>query len=110
MVKAQVRHAAPWGEKLSRAEMMRTQVSCNTSSACAASLAQQPLDEAEQPALVARIKHIERSAVALRVGQHQLVVGHGVALGGGFGGRGAGERRHRRIFTRACTDGGLLRG
>jgi hypothetical protein len=39
MVKAQVRQVAPCGEKLSRAEMMRTQVSWNTSSACAASRA-----------------------------------------------------------------------
>jgi hypothetical protein len=61
--------------------------------------AQQPLDEAEQPALVARIEHVERGGVTVGVGQHQLIVGHGVALGGGFGGRGAGERRHRRIFT-----------
>jgi hypothetical protein len=39
MVKAQVRQAAPCGEKLSRAEMMRTHVSWNTSSACATSRA-----------------------------------------------------------------------
>ena len=37
MVKAQVRQLAPCGEKLARAETMRSQVSWNTSSTSAAS-------------------------------------------------------------------------
>jgi len=59
--------------------------------------AEQAPHEAEQRPFVASIEHIERTGIAARIGQHQIVVGH---VGKG----------HGQIFTPRCTARPVLRG
>ena len=74
--------------------MMRSQVSWNTSSTWADSCTPSSRrTKRNNDAFVARIQQVERGRVAACVGEHQLVVGHGVEIG--LGRRGL----HAGIFT-----------
>ena len=60
---------------------------------------QQALDEAIQRVFMTCIEHVESGRVACRIGEHQLIVPHGVGGGRGSGVRFEGGSEHRAIFT-----------